>query len=121
MARPRKNVEDKRDKRLTFYMTTEEEERLSIIAEHLGMEKTRVVAKALDKWIQTMKEQPEQIKQAKYEKIMELDHEDGEGYICSKGHLFWLESTWPSPPLNCPACEERSFKRTWYGRILRGF
>ena len=121
MARPKKAEDAKRDRRLTFYMTDEEETRLNTVAAHMGLDKTKVIAKALDRWIQTLENPPEVLKQAKYEKIMELGREEGEGYICSRGDLFWLESTWPSPPLCCPACGDRLIKRTWFGRITKGF
>lgn len=121
MARPKKAGDEKRDRRLTFYMTEEEEIRLNAVAAYMGLDKTKVIAKALDRWIQTLENPPETLKQAKYNKIMEIDREEGEGYICSRGDLFWLESIWPSPPLSCPACGDRLIKRTWNGRILRGF
>lgn len=96
MARPRKAHGDKRDKRLTFYMTDDEAARLSAVADHMGLEKTKIVAKALDEWIHRLENPPEVLKQAKYEKIMELGSEEGEGYICSRGHLFWLEGVPPT-------------------------
>ena len=121
MARPRKNEEDKKDRRLTFYMTTDEAERLNTVATHLGMEKTRVVAKALDTWIHALENPPEPLQRAFIERVMNSRSEDGEGYICSKGHPFWIDSTWPSPPDFCPICADRVIRRTWSGRILRGF
>ncbi|MCL6479643.1 MAG: hypothetical protein K6T65_14780, partial [Peptococcaceae bacterium] len=43
------------------------------------------------------------------------------GYVCSKGHAFWLDDAWPSPPDRCPCCGEKSIKRTWAGIVRRGF
>ncbi len=121
MARPRKNEEDKKDKRLTFYMTEEEQQRLNVLADHLGLEKTRIVAKALDTWIHTLENPPEPLKRAFIGKVVKSREEAGEGFVCSNGHPFWVDADWPSPPLCCPICADRHVMRTWAGRILRGF
>lgn len=50
IARPRKDPEDKKSKWITFYMSEDKQERPNAVAAHLGIEKTRVVAKSLDTW-----------------------------------------------------------------------
>lgn len=121
MARPKKSEEEKKDKRLTFYMTEEEETRLNSVATHLDLEKTKIVAKALTQFLATLENPPDGLKQARHEKIMQSDTEPGQGYICARGHAFWLEWDWPSPPRSCPMCGEQQIKHTWSGRILKGF
>ena len=121
MARPRKEPEDKKKRRLTFYMTETEEERLNSVAAHLELEKTRIVAKALAQFVATLENPPKELKRAFVERVMKSDREDGEGYVCSHGHPFWIDSSWPSKPDFCPICADRLIMRTWAGRILRGF
>lgn len=121
MARPKKADEEKRDKRLTHYMTEAEEERLNAVAAHLGLEKTKVIAKALDQFVHGLENPPEALSQAFIGDIVNSQREDGEGYVCSHGHPFWIDANWPSKPDFCPLCGDRIIQRTWSGRILRGF
>lgn len=121
MARPRKELEDKRDKRLTFYMTEEERARLDAVAAHLRLDMTKVIAKALDQFVHGLENPPEALSQAFIRNIVNSQREDGEGYVCSHGHPFWIDANWPSKPDFCPLCGDRIIQRTWSGRILRGF
>ncbi len=40
MARPKKDPEEKRENRLTLYLTNREEEELNLLAESMGINKT---------------------------------------------------------------------------------
>ena len=121
MPRPPKAAEEKRDKRFTFYMTEAEEDRLKAVAAHLGLDKTKVIAKALDQYIHGLENPPEAVSRAFIGEIMKSQREDGEGYVCAKGHPFWIDANWPSHPDFCPVCADRIIQRTWTANIKRGF
>ena len=53
--------------------------------------------------------------------IRDKNSEKLNGYICSRGHSFYLEWTWPSPPLNCPCCGDQTIDGIWSGTIKRDF
>lgn len=116
MARPRKELEDKRDKRLTFYMTEEERARLDAVAAHLRLDKTKVIAQALDQYIHGLESHPEALSQALVGDVVKSQREEGRGYVCSHGHPFWIDADWPSPPEICPLCGDRILQRTWDGQ-----
>ncbi|BAF60627.1 hypothetical DNA-binding protein [Pelotomaculum thermopropionicum SI] len=121
MPRPKKQPGEKRDRRLTVYLTEKEEDRLNMIAGHLGIDKAKFVVKAINNEIARLENPPAQLAQARYEDIIKKDVEYLSGYVCSNGHAFWLDDAWPSPPERCPCCGERSIKRTWAGIVRRGF
>lgn len=121
MSRPKKAESDKREQRLTLYLTQEEEEALEIVAGHLDTDKTKCVLRAISQWIQLLENPPEPITKAKLEKIMQSSREEVTGYICTNGHIFWQDWSWPSPPEQCPNCGSRHLKRTWQGVVRKGF
>ncbi len=121
MARPKKPISEKKEKRLTVYFTEEKNQALSHLSQHLNLDKTKVLTQALEQYVAQLENPPEPIRKAKTENIMKETKEQLIGYVCSRGHAFWLESAWPSPPVSCPACGDRGIKETWFGVVRRGF
>ena len=56
---------------------------------------------------------------ATYDKIMTQETEQVRGFICGKGHLFWIEWVLPKDPLQCPVCGSTNLKRTWWGQVKK--
>lgn len=121
MARPKKPAGEKRSKRLTHYMTADEEKMLEVYSEHLGLDKTKIVQKALDRYFQMVENPPEAIVQSKNAEMMNVDEVMLQGFICTNGHLFWMEWAYPAPPSGCPTCGNVNVKRTWSGKVKKGF
>ncbi len=121
MARPKKDPGERRDKRLTLYLTSPELEQLNLLAGASELDKTKILNRALQRYFKTLEEPPRALRQAKREQIMNRDKEQVSGYICVKGHPFWIESTWPSPPEYCPCCGVRDVMSTWGGMVKKGF
>lgn len=121
MARPKKPKSEKKDKRLTVYFTEEESQALSHLIQHLNLDKAKIITKALEQYVAQLENPPERIRKAKTENIMKETKEQLNGYVCSRGHTFWLERAWPSPPVSCPACGDRELKETWFGVVRKGF
>ena len=121
MARPKKDPGDKRDKRVTVYLTGKEEKMLNVIAESTGLSKNNIISKAMDQYVSTLEDPPPRLRKEKLNEIMSMDEERVRGYICTAGHPLWLEWTWPSPPNHCPCCGMTDFKETWTGVVKRDF
>ena len=121
MARPNKPADSKRSKRLTVYFTPQEEERLTMVAELLQTDRTKFIIQAIDKAISTLNTPPPSLVQSKEKEIMAKNEELLTGFICSNGHLFWLEWAWPSAPEHCPCCNSKQITTTWAGKIKKGF
>ncbi len=121
MVRPRKPEGEKKNKRLTVYLTEQEEEQLDALSKGLEMKKTKIFTRALENYVKTLDEPPEPLKQAKKEMIMDVDTERVNGYICSNGHAFWLEFELSSKLKYCPTCGSEDLRRTWMGIVKKGF
>ena len=121
MARPKKDPGDKRDKRLTVYLTGKEEKMLNMLAESTDLSKNSIISKAMDQYVNTLEDPPPRLRKEKLNDIMRLDEERVRGYYCTAGHPIWLEWTWPSPPEHCPCCGGREFRETWDGVVKKGF
>ncbi len=120
MARPKKEPQEKRDKRLTLYLTGQEREQLQILSESTGLDKTKIIARALRDYIKTLEDPPSVLRKERQHEIMRAEQEQVSGYVCMNGHLLWLEWTWPSPPTYCPCCGADEFKSTWAGVVKKG-
>ena len=120
MARPKKDPGDKRDKRLTVYLTGKEEKMLNVLAESTGLSKNSIISKAMDQYVSALEDPPPRLRKEKLNEIMSLDEERVRGYCCTAGHPIWLEWTWPSPPNHCPCCGRSDFTETWTGVVKRG-
>lgn len=121
MARPKKDATEKRDKRLTIYLTEGEERRLNAVSEHLLTDKAKLVVLAVNREIDSLAQPPEAMIQTRKASILNSSQEEAVGYICGKGHIFWMDWSWPSPPMSCPCCGDREMARTWSGRVIKGF
>lgn len=120
MARPKKDPEEKRDKRLTVYLTSRELAQLKLLAESMGVNKAKIISGALQEYVKTLENPPPALRKEKLHEIMNAEQERVNGYVCTKGHPLWLEWVWPSPPEHCPCCGIREFKETWTGVVKRG-
>ena len=88
MTRPKKEPEDKRDNRLTFYMNELEQERLTVW-QHLDLDKTKMVSKSLAQFMTNLEKPPNGLKQARHEKIMQPDNEPKSRlYLCAWPHCL---------------------------------
>lgn len=120
MARPKKDPGEKRDKRLTLYLTSTEYDQLNLLAEASNLDKTKIMNRALQQHFKTLEEPPPALRLAKQEQIMNQDKLQVSGYVCANGHPFWIESVWPSPPEYCPCCGDKNIKSAWGGITRKG-
>lgn len=118
MVRPKKDPKDKRTKKLMHYMTEQEEEQLITASKFKEESKNEFLHKAVQARILRMKNPPLELIQARMENIMQSEEELANGFICDKGHLFWLQHP-DLPPISCPYCESKNLQRTWKGLISR--
>lgn len=120
MGRPKKPDIEKRENRLTVYLTDEERDTLATVAERENRAMTQVVIVAVKDWINRLMNPPEPIRIAKHDKIMQEKSEALRGYVCRNGHPFWVEWVTPTAPRCCPVCKsEQEIKRIWDGTIQR--
>ena len=122
MPRPKKNDEARKGNRLTVYLTEQEAEALKVVSEQEDRPMTQIVTTAVRDWLLRLLDPPESLRKAKHEKIMEEQSEMVRGFICERGHIFWVDWSEPMDPRRCPMCGmERNIKRTWSGTVNRGF
>ncbi len=121
MARPKKPESEKKKERLTVYLTKGEAEKLNMLSKSFQLEKTKIITKALDYYLKSLENPPEQLSQSKITSLMDSDTERVNGYVCSKGHSFWVEFEWPHIPQACPACGSSELNKTWIGTVTKGF
>lgn len=120
MPRPKKAEQEKRENRLTVYLTDQERDTLTAVAEREGRPMTQIVVRAVKEWIDRLLDPPEALKKAKFERIMEQQEESVRGFVCPRGHTFWIELVQPTDPRCCPVCgTERDIRRTWWGKVTR--
>lgn len=121
MPRPKKQGEAKKDNRLTVYLTDMEAEVLRAVSERDEKPMTQLVTSAVREWLLRLLEPPESLRKARHEKIMEEQSLMVHGFVCQRGHTFWIDSIEPMDPYRCPLCgSEREIKRTWGGTVKRG-
>ena len=121
MPRPRKDDSDRRDNRLTVYLSDDEQNALRDVSETEERSMTQVVTEALRDWILRLVDPPESLRKARYEKIMDEQSLMVRGYVCERGHTFWVDWVEPMDPRRCPMCgTEHGIKKTWGGTVKRG-
>ena len=121
MGRKAKADTDKRTERLMIYLTPDEAAELAAVAEHQNTDKAKFVVAAIQSSIDALTSPPEALAISREEKIMNSCSESVCGYICDRGHTVWLNYTWPSPPMACPACGSKVLRQTWNGVATKGF
>lgn len=121
MGRKLKAENEKRTERLMIYLTPDEAAELATVAEHQGNDKAKFVVAAIKTAIDGLTTPPESLAVSRVEKIMESGAESVVGYICDRGHTFWLNYSWPSPPDRCPCCGSKSLRATWHGIATKGY
>ncbi len=120
-GRPKKAASEKRDKRLTLYLTEAESEKLDIIADTTDTDKTKIIQKAINGYVNQMENPPEALKRARAEEIMRQDTERLRGFICAEGHPFFIAWISASDPIICPVCGNKQISETWEGIIKKGY
>ena len=121
MARPKRPEAEKRNHRLTVYLTEEEQEALQRVSDLQERPMTQIVVTAVKAWIAQLLDLPRPLLVARYEGIMHQDSQMLRGYICGHGHPFWVNWGTPAPPRCCPVCGmEHEIKRIWDGTVRRG-
>ena len=120
MARPKKDPEEKRENRLTLYLTNREEEELNLLADSMGLNKTKIISRALQNYVKILENPPPVLRKNKVHEVMRLEEERVRGYVCANGHPVWIEWSWPSPPEYCPCCGIDKFESTWDGVVKKG-
>jgi hypothetical protein len=82
---------------------------------------TQLVVTAVKAWIAQLLALPRPLLVARYEGIMHQDSQMLRGYICGRGHPFWVEWVTPTSHRCCPVCgTEQEIKRIWDGTVRRG-
>ena len=121
MPRPKKSEAERRDHRVTIYLSDDEQNALRDVSEAEERSMTQVVTAALRDWLLRLVDPPESLRKARYEKIMDEESLMVRGYVCSRGHSFFVDWIEPMDPRRCPMCgSERDIKRTWSGTVKRG-
>lgn len=114
-----RSADEKRDKRLTVYLTEQEETRLDAVVKHMGTSKAKFMIRAMNREIHQLEDPPELLVQDKIGEIMESQEEPVSGYVCSNRHVYWIGQSQMQPPDRCPVCGARDTKRTWVGTVHR--
>jgi len=122
MGRPKINPGEKRDRRFTVYLTKAEEEILELIAKRTGMNKSAIMCKALDNYIDSIENPTPGLNKTTNREIMELEKEQVDCFVCIHNHPFWIEWAWPRPPRYCPICgvEDENIRSAWTGIVKQG-
>jgi len=88
VARPKKDPGEKRENRLTLYLTSREEEELNLLAESMGVNKTKIITRALQNYVKTLENSPPVLRKNKMHEVMRLEEErSGPGPAVSHLHL----------------------------------
>lgn len=119
--RPRKAPDKVRIHRMMIYFSEEEKNYIDFIGNKLDSSKNDFIIQAIIEKIERLTEVPEFLPISKQNKISNSQEELLKGFICSRGHIFWVDWSWPSPPENCPNCGSHNLEQTWPGRIKRGY
>lgn len=121
MARPTKAEGEKRDKRLTIYLTEGEERALNAYSEAIGTDKAKIVVKATIDAIEKAADIPEPVRVNKTSPIARRDGCTVRGFVCDYGHAFFLPSEYGTFPDHCPRCGTSKISVMWAGEVSRGF
>ena len=90
MARPKKKSADKRDRRITLYMTEAEERAIKDVSDAQNRPMTQIVQEAIRSYLDRLAEPPAVFRQARVDAVMEDDHDSLQGYVCARGHTWWV-------------------------------
>lgn len=121
MPRPKKDAQERRDQRLTVYLSEQEQTALRDIADQQQRSMTQVMTDALRDWLMRLIDPPESLRQARYERISNETSLTVRGYACARGHVWWVDWAEPMDPRYCPQCgSQREIKRIWGGTVKRG-
>ncbi len=121
MVRPKKNPADRKENRLTLYLTKAENLRLESLARHLGDNKTTIVTRALEQYIKNHENPPETLQKAAKKEIQELEKDVVRGYYCKNNHLFFIDDALSAEPKLCPYCCTEDIGSIWVGVVKKGF
>ena len=121
MPRPKKSEAERRDHRVTIYLSDDEQNALRDVSETEDRSMTQIVTEALRDWLLRLVDPPESLRKARYERIMEEQSIMVRGYVCERGHSFFVDWIEPMDPRRCPMCgSEHGIKKTWGGTVKRG-
>ncbi|RIV18359.1 hypothetical protein D2Q93_14165 [Alicyclobacillaceae bacterium I2511] len=82
---------------------------------------TQLVVTAVKAWIEQLLDLPRPLLVARFDGIMHQDIQMLSGYICGRGHPFWMEWATPASPRCCPVCgTKHEIKRIGDGTVRRG-
>lgn len=82
---------------------------------------TQLIVTAVKEWLERLEEPPEPLRVAKHERIMSETSKMVDGYICRRGHVFWVDMSSPIGAMYCPECgSQREIRRIWSGTVRRG-
>ncbi len=120
MARPKKETDDKRDRRMTLYMTGLEEQAVKDVVGAQNRPVTQIVQEAIRSYLDRLAEPPTVFRQTRVDAVMHDDHDSLKGYVCARGHTWWVPWYAAMPVRCCPLCgTERELLHTWNGDIKR--
>jgi len=121
MPRPKKAQDEKKDRRLTVYLSESEQDALRDVSDQQQRSMTQIVTDALRDWLLRLVDPPESLRKARREKIMQEQSLTVRGYVCPKGHAWWIDWVEPTPPRICPMCgTERELRSIWGGKVRGG-
>lgn len=107
--------------RISIHLTSREINQIDTIAHMLKNNRSQVLSKTLETYVSFLSEPPEPIKKALQEQAEEKRQIEVTGYLCERGHPFFLEFVWPGQPHCCPACGNSNIKCLWSGIAKKGF
>lgn len=120
MSRPKKDQDEKRDKRLTVYLTNDECERLRTLAAREGRAINQLILLALADRARRVLNLPEEEELATFEEVMNEKGDYLRGFACEHGHLFWTEWLDTQHTVYCPICgATMNHRRTFDGMVNR--
>ncbi len=91
---------------------------LALLAERENRPMTHVLVLAMKEYLSKRLNPPEPLKKAIWDRIMKEEQVWLQGYLCRRGHAFWVRSTKPFQPDICLVCRsERNLARTWKGIV----
>jgi len=121
MPRPKMSEEKKRKKQLSIYLNETEDRDFQLLVEcESGRDRAKCGLEAIRLWMDMQKNPPETVTRSRIERLRQEKNMLTKGYVCGRGHSFWIQWTWPMAPKECPCCGDSHIERSWSGTISKG-
>jgi hypothetical protein len=119
MPRPRKADAERRNHKVMIYFNETEHTALTEAADQMGRPVAHLALEAVRQWLDRLTQPPASWVAMRQARAESMDKAMLHGYICDRGHAFWVEWGSALAVQECPQCRTahvRPMRRLWRGQ-----